>query len=61
MGIIILLIIFFIWALSSSSTGTNSRYYRKEPLTMEEIRYVRSQCWNKPVAERRRMMRNYKR
>lgn len=58
---IFLLILFFAWALSGDSKGTSSRHYRKEPLTMEEIRYVRSQCWNKPVAERRRMMRNYKR
>ena len=57
---IFLLILFFAWALSSGQSTARSKRY-EEPLTIEEIRMLSQQCWNKPVAERRRIFMNYKR
>ena len=39
----------------------DSRGYREEPLTIEEIRMLNRMTWDKPVAERRRIFMNYKR
>lgn len=62
-AILILVVLFFAWALLSRPLVSGNRRERteEEALTIEDIRYLRSQCWNKPVSERRRMVRNYKR
>lgn len=60
MPFLILLVLFFTWAFSSSQSTARSKRY-EEPLTIEEIRMLNRMTWDKPVAERRRIFMNYKR